>query len=104
MDDYAFVYSQGHVYHLLVAAQDLPLVFANEEKNLALFDNSPPNIATIFWHVIGQFFKFKSNLPLRTATKRRHETLAAAARIHGGSENNPTPALDGMFDTLNKRC
>lgn len=48
MDDYAFVYSQGHVYHLLVAAQDLPLVFANEEKNLALFDNSPPNIATIF--------------------------------------------------------
>ena len=45
-----------------------------------------------------------SNLPLRTATKRRHETLVAAARIHGGSENNPTPALDGMFDTLNKRC
>ena len=28
----------------------------------------------------------------------------AAARIHGGSENDPTPALDGMFDTLNKRC
>ena len=45
-----------------------------------------------------------SNLPLRTATKRRHETLVAAARIHGGPENNPTPALDGMFDTLNKRC
>lgn len=45
-----------------------------------------------------------SNLPLRTATKRRHETLVAAARIHGGSENNPKPALDGMFDTLNKRC
>ena len=45
-----------------------------------------------------------SNLPLRTATKRRHETLVAVARIHGGSENNPTPALDGMFDTLNKRC
>ena len=45
-----------------------------------------------------------SNLPLRTATKRRHETLAAAAWIHGDSENNPTPALDGMFDTLNKRC
>lgn len=40
-----------------------------------------------------------SNLPLRTATKRRHETLVAAARIHGGSENNPTPALDGMFNT-----
>ena len=45
-----------------------------------------------------------SNLPPRTATKRRHETLVAAARIHGGSENNPTPAFDGMFDTLNKRC
>ena len=45
----------------------------------------------------------KSNLPLHTATKRRHEILVAAARIHGGSENNPTPALDGMFETLNKR-
>ena len=45
-----------------------------------------------------------SNLPPHTATKRRHETLVAAARIHGGSENNPTPAFDGMFDTLNKRC
>lgn len=40
-----------------------------------------------------------SHLPLRTATKRRHETLVAAARIHGGSENNPTPALDGMLNT-----
>ena len=40
-----------------------------------------------------------SNLTLRTATKRRHETLVAAARIHGGSENNPTPALDGMLNT-----
>ena len=28
----------------------------------------------------------------------------AAARIHSDSENNPTPALDGMFDTLNKHC
>ena len=45
-----------------------------------------------------------SNLPLHTATKRCHETLVAVARIHGGSENKPTPALDGMFDTLNKRC
>ena len=45
-----------------------------------------------------------SNLPLRAATKRRHETLVAAARIHRGLENNPKPALDGMFDTLNKRC
>ena len=44
-----------------------------------------------------------SNLPLRTASKRHHETLVAAARIHVGSENNSTPALDGMFDTLNKR-
>ncbi|XP_068739007.1 uncharacterized protein [Montipora capricornis] len=46
----------------------------------------------------------KSNLPVRTATKRRHETIVAAPGIHGGSENNPKPALDGLFDTLNKRC
>lgn len=46
----------------------------------------------------------KSNLPVRTATKRRHETMVAASGIHGGSENNPKPALDGLFDTLNKRC
>ncbi|KAJ7389513.1 hypothetical protein OS493_030898 [Desmophyllum pertusum] len=48
--------------------------------------------------------KGKSNLPVRTAVKRRHETMVAASVIHGGSENYPKPALDGIFDTLNKRC
>lgn len=46
----------------------------------------------------------KSNMPPRTAAKRRHEMMKTASRIHGGSENNLTPALDGMFDTLAKRC
>ena len=46
----------------------------------------------------------RSNIPARTAAKRRLETMKAASRIHGGSENNPSPALDGMFDTLVKRC
>lgn len=30
--------------------------------------------------------------------------MVAASVIHGGSENYPKPALDGIFDTLNKRC
>ena len=42
----------------------------------------------------------RSNITVRTAAKRRLETMKAASRIHGGSENNPSPALDGMFDTL----
>ena len=46
----------------------------------------------------------KSNMPPRTAAKRRHEMMKTASRIHGGSENNLTPAFDGMFDTLAKRC
>lgn len=36
--------------------------------------------------------------------KRRNRTLNAAALIHGGTKANKKPALDGMFDTLNKRC
>lgn len=36
--------------------------------------------------------------------KRRNETLNAAAMIHGGTKANKRPTLDGMFDTLNKRC
>ena len=32
MGDYAFIYSQGHVYHLLVAAQDLLLVSWKENQ------------------------------------------------------------------------
>ena len=46
----------------------------------------------------------KSNMPSRTAAKRRQETVKTASTIHGGSENNLTPAFDGMFDTLVKRC
>ena len=46
----------------------------------------------------------KSNMPPRTAAKRRHETMKTASTIHGGSENNLTPAFDGMFDTLAKRA
>ena len=46
----------------------------------------------------------KSNMPPRTAAKRRHETKKTASTIHGGSGNNLTPAFDGMFDTLEKRC
>ena len=40
----------------------------------------------------------ESNLPLW-----RHETLSFSA-ISGASEQNLTPAFDGMFDTLQKRC
>ena len=36
--------------------------------------------------------------------KRRNETFNAAALIHGGTKTNKKPALDGLFDTLNKRC
>ncbi|PFX17566.1 hypothetical protein AWC38_SpisGene18103 [Stylophora pistillata] len=46
----------------------------------------------------------KSNLGPGVAAKRRNETLNAAAMIHGGTEANKIPALDGMFDTLNKKC
>ena len=46
----------------------------------------------------------KSKMPPRTAAKRWHETMKTACTIHGGSENNLTPAFDGMFDTLAKRC
>ena len=36
--------------------------------------------------------------------KRRNETLNAATMIYGGTKADKRPALDGMFDTLNKRC
>ena len=39
----------------------------------------------------------------RTARKRRHETVEAAAKIHG-STNELSSSYDGMFDTLQKRC
>jgi len=46
----------------------------------------------------------KSNMPPRTRAKRRNETMKTASTIHVGSENNLTPAFDGMFDTLAKQC
>ena len=36
--------------------------------------------------------------------KRRNETFSAAPLIHGDTKTNKKPALDGIFDTLNKRC
>ena len=45
----------------------------------------------------------KSNQTQRTAVKRRQETFNAAMVIHGGTEENPRPAIEGMFDTLCKR-
>ena len=40
----------------------------------------------------------------RTARKRRHETVEASAKIHGSTKSQSSPAFDGMFDTLQKRC
>ena len=45
----------------------------------------------------------KSNQTPRTAVKRRHETFSAAMVIHGGTEKNTRPTIEGMFDTLCKR-
>ncbi|CAB4030661.1 Hypothetical predicted protein [Paramuricea clavata] len=45
-----------------------------------------------------------SNMPIRTATKRRQETMTAVSAIYGASKKNLKPAYDGMFDTLQKRC
>ena len=45
----------------------------------------------------------KSNQTPRTVVKRRHETFNAAMAVHGGTEKNACPAIEGMFDTLCKR-
>ena len=45
----------------------------------------------------------KSNQTPRTAVKRCHETFNAAMVIHGGTEKNTRPAIEGMFDTSCKR-
>ena len=50
-----------------------------------------------------QFVDGESTLGQRTARKRRHETVEAAAKIHG-STNEPSSCYDAMFDTLQKRC
>ena len=39
-----------------------------------------------------------------TLERRRKETLKAVMPIHGGTRSDKRPALDGIFDTLNKRC
>lgn len=46
----------------------------------------------------------ESGIAPRTATKRRHETMQAAAEVHGATKENVNPAFYGMFDTLQKRC
>ena len=45
----------------------------------------------------------KLNQTPRTAVKRRHKTFNSAMAIHGGTEKNACPAIEGMFDTLCKR-
>lgn len=42
------------------------------------------------------------NIPQRSRYRRHLETLLACAEIHGGSDENRKPALDGMFSTLEK--
>ena len=44
----------------------------------------------------------KLNLPKRSANRRQLETLVAASEVNGGSVEDRTPALDGMFSTLMK--
>jgi len=42
------------------------------------------------------------NLPRRSANRRQLETFIASAEVNGGSAENRSPALDGMFSTLCK--
>ena len=42
------------------------------------------------------------DLPRRSAHRRQLETLIVAAEVNGGSVENRTPALDGMFSTICK--
>lgn len=44
----------------------------------------------------------KLNVPQRSASSRQLETLVAATEVNGGSVENRSPALDGMFSTLTK--
>ena len=46
----------------------------------------------------------KSNQGAKVALKRRNEIFNATALIHGATKPKKIPALDGMSDTLNKRC
>lgn len=40
----------------------------------------------------------------QTSLRRNSETFAQASQIHGATKSNKQPALDGLFDTLQKRC
>ena len=44
----------------------------------------------------------KLTMPQRSASRRQLETLLAATEVNGGSVENRSPALDGMFSTLTK--
>ena len=76
MGDYEFIYSQRHVYHLLVAAHDLPLVLWKEYQT---------------YHLIQQLRGIMRHWWLQ------QESMAV-------QKKKPTPAFDGMFNTLNKCC
>ena len=39
-----------------------------------------------------------------TAFRRSRETYEMVKRIHGATYDNKRPALDGLFDTLQKKC
>ena len=41
-------------------------------------------------------------MPQRSANRKKLETLLAATEVNGGSVENRSPALDGMFSTLIK--
>ena len=44
----------------------------------------------------------KLNVPQRSASRRQLEKLVAATEVNGGSVEDRSPALDGMFSTLTK--
>ena len=46
----------------------------------------------------------KSNQVPKVELKRKNETFNATALIHGATKPKKIPALDGIIDTLNKRC
>ena len=45
----------------------------------------------------------ESVLSRSTASDRRERTFKAALKIHGGSTLRQKPAMDGLFDTMNKK-
>ena len=46
----------------------------------------------------------KLNVPQRSTSRRQLETLVAAREVNGGSVEDRSPALDGMFSTLTKHA